>query len=346
MNSFRMLLASSDPEYDRALSLWLRKKCPPFETDCLDPQRWFEETEESFDAYDRILLGGSLNHIHQGPGVRIAGGFGDSRGKAEDETGWMDPYRPGEEVFRDLVSGLTPDHEPLFRIRTIGFLLTDSNPSLIEAQDVILTGLNENGSRILRADLRDIPSNDSAAFRRDGGRTWDDFIYSCIYAQTPELLTDYERFAFSNTYGTYRYPQAPGPNPYRTLTDRELRRMYGRIREYCRADYFAATLPEGDSPVYPFTLNQMDLILVLYGEDADSCRRLDSVLYKLKEDTDPGKRILEICVSGRFADSDVPGLILHLEKGSESMPRSDRPSSRMPEDLTTITEFIDHECFI
>ncbi len=122
--------------------------------------------------------------------------------------------------------------------------------------------------------------------------------------------------------------------------------MYGRIREFCRADYFAATLPEGDSPVYPFTLNQMDLILVLYGEDADSRRRLDSVLYKLKEDTDPGKRILEICVSGRFADSDVPGLILHLEKGSESMPRSDRPSSRMPEDLTTITEFIDHECFI
>ena len=346
MNSFRMLMASSNPEYDRAFSAWLKKKCPPFETDLLDPQRWFEITEEDFGAYDRILLGGTLKHIHKGPGVRIADGFEPGESGRDGEEGRTDPYRPAEEVFRDLIADPRKGFDTPFHVRTMGFLLTEEDPALTAAVNNIIAALAGMGQRIIQADLRDIPSNEPAVFRREGNRTWDDFLYSCIYAQSPDLLSDPDQYASRNSVDVLRFSMSPGPNPYLTLTDSELRIMFGRLREYCPVDYFAAFLPEPDSPVFGPTLAQMELILILYRESESERDPLTETIRRIKEDTDPAKRILEVCISDRSEERDVPGFLLHLEKGSDSVPWLDSISGMPPEDLSALTEFIQNGCFI
>ena len=137
-----------------------------------------------------------------------------------------------------------------------------------------------------------------------------------------------------------------GPNPYHTLNDNELRMMYGRLREFCPVDYFAAFLPESDSPVYGPTLNQMDLILFLYHDSEKAREQIPEKTRQLKQKTDPSKRILEICVSYRYEDSDLPGFLLHVKDENDGIPWIDSYSGLPPEDLAAITEFIRYGCYI
>ncbi len=346
MNQYRMLIASSDPDYDRALSLWIRRKCPPMETVCLDPDRWFDETEESFASYDRILLGGSLKKIVQGPGVRIAGGF-DKNNREEGNFGpELDPFRPARDVFLDLTDDPEEERRPFFGIRIVGIEMTEPDPILEKAAERIMAALARRIRVVIGADLRGASGEADAFIKREGCRNWDDFLYSAIYARFPDLLMDAPSDGSIDENGVVRFPRSPGPNPYQTLSDRELRIMYGRIRELCPADFFAAILPESGSGVYPSTLRQMDLIIVLYRDNEVSRERMRETLRRIKGETDPSKRILEVCVSDRFRDEDVPGFILHLKDEGAAGSRSGRSTEDIPEDLTWIAEFIDDGCFI
>ena len=346
MNDYRMLIASSDPDYDRALSLWIRRKCPPMETACLDPDRWFDETEESFASYDRILLGGSLKNLFQGPGVRNVRSPEKMHPGEVSALRDVDIYRPAKDVFMDLTDDPDEEDLPRFGIRTIGMAMTDRDPILERAADKILAALSRRIRIVLAADLRAVPGEVTFSVRREGLRNWDDFLYSAIYARYPFLLMDAPSNGALDENGIIHFLQAPGPNPYQTLSEHELRIMYGRIREMCPADFFAVILPEPDTGVYASTLKQMDLILVLYRDNDASRSRMREALRRIKEETDPSKRILEICVSDRFEDKDIPGFILHLKGEETAGSRPARGPEEIPEDVMWIAEFIDDGCFI
>ena len=68
---------------------------------------------------------------------------------------------------------------------------------------------------------------------------------------------------------------------YTPLTDPEVRKMYGRIREFCPVDYFSVYLPEQGSAVYGPTLKQMDLILFLYRDSEAAGTQLQEKMFKI-----------------------------------------------------------------
>ncbi|MDO4482663.1 MAG: hypothetical protein Q4C14_08110 [Bacillota bacterium] len=177
--------------------------------------------------------------------------------------------------------------------------------------------------------------------KREGCRTWDDFIYCCTYGKTGDIFEKPEVYASESEYGFLFFPnKGKNSNPFKDLDSDEIRKFYSSLRLKLNMEFVVNLLPEKGRPGFHDNAGYQDVIVLadehnfaeeIYNHSANNVHGVQGTF---------NGRILKVCLAENRRQLSEKGFYVSLSGISAESDFEELAGSQTWEDVMKVAGYI------
>jgi len=358
-----VLISGKDTAYNEALAAALSEYEKNYFVTCASPERLLVEAAELSDKYDVFLLDKEPAAIKLGDTPKLiimqeeetpnrrneAGHLGIFKYRGvkhiagaiyREYKGKSSPYNEGEEVSKAYI----PSAEGNFKSITI---VGDADEeTCMGAGSLISRSLAMMGKKVLFFDLQEFPARSGFSEERTGERSWDDFIYCCIYGKTDDMLREPSKFCGVDASGVCYFSGKKGKNPFRSLDEDEVSMFYEGLREKCCMDFGLGIISDVGRWLSMTCLRESDLVVVLSDGSENDRERCEEIIQKLTDEEGFKGKTMTICLGAKWDMGEFCDFSVEYNDDVRAAEFRDLLQMRAWKDISRVAGYIADGCFV
>lgn len=362
MDKVSVLISGKDTAYNESLAAALSEQEKNFFVTCVSPERLYAEMDNLTAKYDVFLL--------EKEGIRLTGADrpkiiilqDEETTYRRNEAGHMVIFKyrgvktlagaiyrefkgqTGQDLYVGEVSrAYIPSDAGSFRNITI---VGDADEELcIGAGSLISRGLALMGKRVLFFDLQEFQARTGFTEARTGERSWDDFIYCCIYGKTDDMLRTPADFCTVDDSGVCYFPGKKGKNPFRSLEEDEIHMFYEGLREKCHMDFGVGVISDVSRWLSMTCLAESDLVIILSEGSENDRERCGEIRRKLTEREDFKGKVMTLSLGAKWDMGEFCDFSVEYNDDVRAAGLKELTEMRAWKDITRVAGFIGDGCF-
>ena len=356
-----VLISGEDSEYNESLAAALSEQEKNFFVTCVSPERLKTEADRLAQKFD-IFLVESESTLPQdvvGPKIMLLGNEESNFSVNEAGHRVIFKYRGvkalATAIYREFkgrsyAEEVREENEGDYRFSSTGFrnitVVGDSDEDQSTGAAVLISkGLALMGKKVLFFDLQEYRPDFCLTEKRIGERSWDDFIYCCIYGKTDDMVRSPASYSSADESEVCYFTCRKGKNPFRSLEEDEIHLFYEGLREKCCMDFGIGVLSEVERWRSMSCLAESDLVIILSdgGEkDRERCERIKRIL---AEREDFGGKIITLSLGPRWDMGEYCDFSVEYNEDAGRLDLKSLMETRTWKDITRIAGFIGDRCF-
>ena len=361
MDKVSVLISGDDSEYNESLAAALSEQEKNFFVTCVSPERLTAEADRMSKSFDIFLLEREtlLPPGFAGPKIIILGSEDVNFGVNEEGHRVIFKYRGvkalASAIYREYrgrsyAEAVSEEDKSDYRYMAGSFrnitVAGDCDEELCAGAAVLISkGLALMGKKVLYFDLQEYRCEACLNEKRIGERSWDDFIYCCIYGKTDDMVRSPGHYSSADESDVCYFTCRKGKNPFRSLEEDEIHLFYEGLREKCKMDFGVGVISEVDRWRSMDCLAESDLVIILSdgGEkDRERCERIKRVLAG-REDF-RGKTIT-LSLGPRWDMGEYCDFSVEYNEDAGKLDLKSLMETRTWKDITRVAGFIGDRCF-
>lgn len=359
MNRISVLISGSDTYYNRTLAIALSETDKDMTVSCISEKGLDAEEERLVREHDIIILENGLKLKNNSkyakcivlcenkteterdlPGNRVLFKYQNVRNIAsairEEADNTTGGYRPGNK------NDSGKEHKVNMNI--IGITGTFDEYLGLETARILSAAFAGSGKRTLFLDLRE-HLNAGIKCEHRGIRSWDDFIYCCIYGRHDDIWTCPEKYASADISGFMFFDSEEGRNPFMSLEENEVNVFFRNLRENMQMDYAVVFIPVSGTKHYMDSLENMELLITVDDGSAGSRKGNRRIVNNLSEEENFRGRIVSLCCGEKRESETQSDFYVCAGVDFENKTYQEKLNCDTWKDIMRLVEFIGEECF-
>ena len=304
MGEISVLISGKDREYNQALAAAMQTDQRDFVPVCVSPRRLEEGGVNLMNQYDAVLLEDVIAEHLEGVKAKVLLLQNLRFPEERDEWGYRCLFKYQKwirlaEAVAAEVGGDKRKKIPCGQAKIIGFADLTGNGNSAWAAEMTAKALSMKKKKVLFCNLEEFPGARRFHAEAEGVRSWDDFIYCCVYGKTVDMLSRPEAFSSVEESGVLYFPQKRGRNPFSGLEQDEVELFFAALRERLSGDFSVTVLPGEDSPQFFSAAEAAELLVMVTDGNHAGEEQKERIMKNLREHRGFRGKTVTLGIGGR-----------------------------------------------